>query len=55
MARKKVFSKVKAVKTAAREKVGAPKPTRALPNTKAKQQRRKSKHKPTLGRMLAED
>jgi len=46
------FQVVKAVKEAAREKVGMPPPTRLVPDEK-KQQR--EKHKPTLGRLLQEE
>jgi len=54
MARKKkrkVFRAVKAVKEAAREKIGAPPATRRVPDRK---KQRREKHKPTLGRLLAE-
>jgi hypothetical protein len=46
--KKKVFSKVKAVKDAARVNVGMPKPTRAIPDTKAKAETRGAKHKKPL-------
>lgn len=45
------FSVVKAVKANARERVGQPKPARAIEDAASKQ-RRKQKHKPTLGGLL---
>ncbi len=54
MARRKKpqrFEKVKAVKSAARERLGAPPPTRRAPETK---KHKGEKHKPTLGKMLGE-
>lgn len=45
------FSVVKAVKANARERVGQPKPTRAIEGLPSKE-RRKQKHKPTLGVLL---
>ena len=54
MARKKKrkpFRAVKAVKEAAREKLGAPPVTRRVPD---KKKREREKHKPTLGRLLDE-
>ena len=54
MARKrkpKPFRAVTAVKSAAREQIGPPPPTRRAPDiTKEKRE----KHKPTLGRLLSE-
>lgn len=48
--KKKRFSATKAVKAAAREQVGTP------PATRRKESgRRREKHKPTLGKLLAED
>ncbi len=43
--KKKVFSKVKAVKDAARVNIGAPKPTRAILDAKSKAEQRGEKHK----------
>ena len=53
MARKKkrTFSAAKAVKAAAREHVGAPPPTRRVPNTKLAD----PKHKSTLAKLLSEE
>jgi hypothetical protein len=51
--RKKQFRAVKAVKEAAREKIGAPPPTKLVPDRK-KEVRRREKHKPTLGQLLEE-
>jgi hypothetical protein len=53
--KKKVFSKVKAVKANARARVGMPPPEQTLPDTKKKAARRKTKHKTTLGKLLARD
>jgi hypothetical protein len=47
----KPFRAVKAVKAAAREKIGAPPATRLVPDRKKKEE----KHKPTLGKLLAEE
>jgi hypothetical protein len=44
-AKKKVFSKVKAVKDASRATLGAPKATRAIPDPKRKAEQRAAKHK----------
>jgi hypothetical protein len=55
MARKKKpkkFNAIQAVKAAAREKIGRPRPTRAVP---VSVERKGRKHKPTLGRLLAEE
>jgi hypothetical protein len=53
MAKKKPrrFRAVKAVKEAAREKIGAPPATRRVPNRKKEQ---REKHKPTLRIYLAD-
>jgi hypothetical protein len=49
MARKrKGFSKVKAVKDAARVAVGEPKPSRAIPDTKKQQRGRGAKHRKSV-------
>jgi hypothetical protein len=48
----KPFRAVQAVKAAAREKIGAPPPTRRVPD--AKKQGRE-KHKPTLNRLLRDE
>jgi hypothetical protein len=50
--KKKVFSKVKAVKSNARDRVGTPPPERALPDPKQKLAAR-PKHKKTLADLLA--
>lgn len=56
-AKKKVkrFSVVKAVKSAAREHVGAVPPTRAVPDQKERARRREGKYKKTMSDLLAED
>ena len=51
--KKKTFSAAKAVKSAAREHIGVPPPTRRTPTLKEKKE--KEKHKPTIGRLLSED
>jgi len=43
--KKEVFSKVKAVKSAARANIGEPKSTRAIPDAKTKAEMRGGKHK----------
>ena len=49
--RPKPFRAVKAVKSAAREQIGTPPPTRREPDlTKEK----RAKHKPTLGKLLGD-
>src|SRR5579859_5461602 len=49
--KKKVFSAAKVVREMARERVGIPKPSRLVPAKKTKPE----KHKPTLGRLLADE
>jgi hypothetical protein len=49
--KKQVFSKVKAVKANARERVGSPPPERVLPDPKQKLAA-KPKHKSTLAELL---
>ena len=49
--KKQVFSKVKAVKANARDRVGTPPPERVLPDPKQKQAA-KPKHKQTLAALL---
>lgn len=51
-AKKEVFSVVAAVKANARERVGTPPPEVVLPDDKAKSERRASKHKVTLQKLL---
>ncbi len=48
----KPFRAVEAVKAAAREKIGAPPPTRRVPDAKKE---RREKHKPTLDRLLRDE
>jgi hypothetical protein len=50
--KKKIFSKVKAVKSNARDRVGTPPPERVLPDPKQKLAAR-PKHKKTLADLLA--
>lgn len=50
-AKKRLFSKVKAVKAVARERVGQPKPERVL-DTEPRDASRKKKHKPTLQEII---
>ncbi len=49
--KKKTISAAKAVKSMAREQIGAPPPTRRAPTLKDKTE----KHKPTLPRLLSEE
>ena len=49
--KKKVFSKIKAVKANARERIGTPPPERTLPDPKQKLAA-KPKHKKTLADLL---
>ena len=51
-AKKEVFSVTKAVKANARERVGTPPPEIVLPDDKTRSERRTSKHKETLQKML---
>ncbi len=53
--KKKTFSKVKAIKDAARVNIGAPKSTRAIPDAKKKAELRGEKHKKGLEEVLEED
>jgi hypothetical protein len=50
--KKGVFSVTKAVKANARERVGTPPPEIVLPDDKARSERRTSKHKVTLQKLL---
>jgi hypothetical protein len=50
-AKKKIFSAVKAVKSNARDRVGAPPPERVLPDPKQKR-KDKPKHKETLADLM---
>jgi hypothetical protein len=49
----KRFTAVEAVKTMAREQIGAPPASRIVPNRKKKRENTQ-KHKPTLEKLLAE-
>ena len=49
--KKKTFSVAKAVRAMARERLGSPKPSRLVPAKKTKPE----KHKPTLGKLLADE
>jgi hypothetical protein len=51
-AKKQVFSVTKAVKANARERVGMPRPEAVIPDDRARAERRASKHKETLERLL---
>jgi hypothetical protein len=53
--KKKKLSATKLVKTMARNTIGTPPPTRRASDTREKSQQRSTKHKPTLGRILAEE
>lgn len=50
--KKQVFSVTKAVKANARERVGTPPPEVVLPDDKTRSERRTSKHKVTLEKLL---
>jgi len=50
-AKRKVFRAVKAVKELARERIGTPPVERVVPDRR-NEQKRKEKHKPTLGQLL---
>jgi len=54
-AKKEVFSVTKAVKANARERVGTPPPEVVLPDDKTRAERRTSKHKVTLEKLLQEE
>jgi hypothetical protein len=49
--KKKVFSAAKVLREMARERVGSPKPSQLVRAKKTKPER----HKPTLGKLLADD
>jgi hypothetical protein len=49
--KKKTFSAAQAVREMARERVGSPKPSQLVVAKKAKAE----KHKPTLGKLLADE
>ena len=51
--KKKKFSATKAVKSMARDLIGAPPPVQRIPTLK--ESRKDTKHKPTLGKMLSEE
>lgn len=53
--KKKKLSATKLVKAMARNTVGTPPPTRRAPDKLTKSQQKSTKHKSTLGRMLAEE
>ena len=50
--KKQVFSATKAVKSAARNLLGMPTPTKVVPDAKTKAERRAKKHKPELQALL---
>lgn len=51
----KAFSAVTAVKSAAREAIGAPPPTRTAPDGKTKAKQKKAKYKPTVEKLLSDE
>lgn len=53
--KKKTFSKVKAVKDAARVNIGTPKSTRTIQDEKTKAEQRGEKHKKGLEELLEEE
>jgi len=50
--KKKAFSAVEAVKAMARERIGAPRPSRMVP---VRRKEKSEKHKPNLSRLLQEE
>ncbi len=50
--KKEVFSATKAVKSNARDRVGSPPPEKVIPDDKTRSERRSSKHKETLEKLL---
>jgi len=50
--KKKTFSAVDAVKAMARERIGAPRPSRTVP---VRRKEKSEKHKPTLSKLLQEE
>jgi hypothetical protein len=53
--KKGTFDVPKIVKAKARDVIGAPKSTKAIPDAKSKQEHKAAKHKPSLGKLLSED
>jgi hypothetical protein len=53
--KKETFSKVKAVKNAARVNIGTPKSTQTIPDAKTKAEIRGGKHKKALEELLEEE
>jgi len=53
--KKHVFSAAKVVKSAARELLGMPAPTKVVPDAKSKAARRSKKHKPPLQELLHDE
>jgi hypothetical protein len=49
--KRKRFRAIEAVKAMARERIGAPRPSRVVPD---KKKVKKEKHRPTLGKILGE-
>ena len=53
--KKKRYSAAKQVKAMARAAIGEPPPTRAVPDKKKRVANKQSKHKATLGKLLAQE
>ena len=53
--KKKTFSKVKAVKDAARTQIGTPKSTRAIPDAKTKLEERGAKYRKSPRELMEEE
>jgi hypothetical protein len=50
--KQKIFSAVETVKAMARERIGAPRPSRVVPS---RRKEKSEKHKPTLGKLLQQE
>jgi hypothetical protein len=53
--KKGTFNVSKVVKANARALVGSPKPTREIPDAKAKQEHKAAKHKPSLSDLMGSE
>ena len=53
--KKGTFNVPKIVKAKARDVIGTPRSTQAIPDAKSKQEHKAAKHKPILGKLLSED
>lgn len=53
--KKGTFNVPKIVKAKARDVIGTPRSTQAIPDAKSKQEHKAAKHKKSLGNLLSED